>query len=92
MIWNYYNLKFKTQIESELVLFDIIEGEKIPRYNNLDIIGLIYFEEFPDTPKEGWCVNIAVQGDLPLNLKPYLIPPPVHPKRIWAITNEGALL
>lgn len=92
MIWNYYNLKFKTQIESELVLFDIIEGEKIPRYNNLDIIGLIYFEEFPDTPREGWYVNIAIQGDLPLNLKPYLITSPVHPKRIWAITNEGALL
>lgn len=92
MIWNYFNLRFENKTESDSVLFDTIEGEKSPRYTNLDVIGLIYHEESPDSPEEGWYVNIAVQGDLPLELEPYSIPFPDQPKRVWFTTEEEVTL
>ena len=61
---------------------------------SVDIIGILYNDDAvidpdtgevitPPTPMPGWHVNIALRGDLPVELQTYLVAPR-HPRRVFA--------
>jgi hypothetical protein len=80
MTWNYWPLKFPDKATADGLLYD--NGE--PRYNNLDVIGLI-------PGATGWHVNIAVKGVIATFLSSYVIPFPMYPKRVFFTKNEGVI-
>ena len=87
-----YYLKFKDEAESIPVLFDTVDGELVKKYQNTDIIGLIYpyvdptaEEQADPVPFDGWFVNIrTVDNEDGTPLDPYHIDPQPYPLRIWA--------
>lgn len=87
-----YYLKFKDEAESIPVLFDTVDGELVKKYQNTDIIGLIYpyvdptqQEQVDPVPFDGWFVNVrTVDNEDGTPLDAYHIDPQPYPLRIWA--------
>ena len=95
-------LKFADEAEANSVLMqkivtsvedDVVTGfYEIPRYANIDTIGIIYEpqeivdpENPPDpVPYDGWFVNVRViGGENAEPLMPFSIDPEPYPMRVW---------
>jgi hypothetical protein len=96
-------LSFTDEAEANLVLYSInvtidadnsvVEEEKIPKYQNIDVIGTVYQRPPEPTPEDyvpqpypapNYGVNIRLlDGEDIEPLKPYIIQPK-NPVRIWA--------
>ena len=87
-----YYLKFKDEAESISVLFTEVDGELVKKYQNTDVIGLIYpyvdptqQEQADPVPFDGWFVNVRLadnEDGAPLDA--YNIDPQPYPLRVWA--------
>jgi len=95
-------LKFADEAEANSVLMqrivtavedDVVTGfYEIPRYANIDTIGIIYEPQEivdPENPPEpvpydGWFVNVRVVGNENSEpLEPFSIDPQPYPMRVW---------
>jgi hypothetical protein len=74
---------------------EVVEGQFVPRYRNIDTIGIIYKPtgetllgedgEYPEMkPLPGWHVNVRLMPDEDgTALEPFSVTP-AHPVRVWA--------
>ena len=74
-MWTDYALKFENETEWQALA---PQGEDFA----VDVIGKIVHEDGTEIP--GFHVNLRARAELPEGLKPYVIPAPEHPKRVWA--------
>jgi septum formation inhibitor-activating ATPase MinD len=95
-------LKFESEEQANSVLMqrivtsiedDVVTGfYEVPRYTNIDTIGIIYEPQEivdPENPPEpvayeGWFVNVRViAGEDAEPLMPFSIDPQPYPMRVW---------
>jgi len=77
------NEEFPLKLDDDL---NVIETYTVPRYKNIDTIGVMYDETDPENPValEGWHVNVLLlDGEDGDALAPYSIPEPSTPLRKW---------
>jgi hypothetical protein len=90
-----YYLKFDSESQAEIVLWNIQNENRIPKFRNTDVIGIIYeatgnmiMQEGAELPEmvaiPGWHVNVRViDGEDGAPLDVYQVFPQA-PRRVWA--------
>jgi hypothetical protein len=90
-----YYLKFDSEAQAEIVLWNIQNEDRIPKFRNTDVIGIIYeatgnmiMQEAAELPEmvaiPGWHVNVRViDGEDGAALDVYQVFPQA-PRRVWA--------